>query len=404
MATKKRLSYPNILKQAISEFDTSKTVDVKGPMLDPILSWDGNGELPIYKDAASILERYYFNETADPGIEAASQEEIISQDGAESKTPSEKNAEGTGTVQAGTSDAGTMAARKDDIEAGVAKEWLSLFEEEKIEDAEDVVAKKKEGEEEEGEEAKKEKVAEQMLRLLEAEEAEEKAEEKDDKEKKDKGEKVAKKVDEVAEWVSFLEQQDHNEKKETPADEKKESDKTEKEEEDADKEVEVTESAIIEKLIEEMEAAGDALPQEKGEKEDEMDVDEKVKDDSDKKKVEEALRMIELAMDYEGDGVAPGMSAKDEKEASGPMEDTEGAGTEQAGTGDAAGQVPDRKDVADSFVDPKNYNEMQNVKGPAGKMGAEDIAELFGLFEEEMTDGDEDLDVTKLPKDAKKED
>ena len=402
MATKKRLSYPNILKQAISEFDTSKTVDVKGPMLDPILSWDGNGELPIYKDAASILERYYFNETADQGIEAPSQEEIISQDGAESKTSSEKNAEGTGTVQAGTSDAGTMAARKDDIEAGVAKEWLSLFEEEKIDDA---PPEKEEGKEkEEDEDKKKEKVAEQMLRLLEAEEKEEKEEKEEDKEKEEKGEKVEKKVDEVAEWVSFLEQQDHDEKKETPADEKKESEKTEKEEEDAGKEVEVTESAIIEKLIEEMEAAGDALPQEKGEKEEEMDVDEKVKDDSDKKKVEEALRMIELAMDYEGDGVAPGMSAKDEKEASGPMEDTEGAGTEQAGTGDAASQIPDRKDVADSFVDPKNYNEMQNVKGPGGKMGAEDIAELFGLFEEEMLEDDADADVTKVAKDAKKED
>jgi len=402
MATKKRLSYPNILKQAISEFDTSKTVDVKGPMLDPILSWDGNGELPIYKDAASILERYYFNETADQGIEAPSQEEIISQDGAESKTSSEKNAEGTGTVQAGTSDAGTMAARKDDIEAGVAKEWLSLFEEEKIDDA---PPEKEEGKEkEEDEDKKKEKVAEQMLRLLEAEEKEEKEEKEEDKEKEEKGEKVEKKVDEVAEWVSFLEQQDHDEKKETPADEKKESEKTEKEEEDAGKEVEVTESAIIEKLIEEMEAAGDALPQEKGEKEEEMDVDEKVKDDSDKKKVEEALRMIELAMDYEGDGVAPGMSAKDEKEASGPMEDTEGAGTEQAGTGDSAGQIPDRKDVADSFVDPKNYNEMQNVKGPGGKMGAEDIAELFGLFEEEMLEDDADADVTKVAKDAKKED
>jgi len=109
-------------------------------------------------------------------------------------------------------------------------------------------------------------------------------------------------------------------------------------------------------------------------------------------------------MDYEGDGVAPGMSAKDEKEASGPMEDTAGAGTEQAGTGDSAGQIPDRKDVADSFVDPKNYNEMQNVKGPGGKMGAEDIAELFGLFEEEMLEDDPDADVTKVAKDAKKED
>lgn len=29
--SKKRVSYQNLLKEAISEFDTSKTVDVKGP-------------------------------------------------------------------------------------------------------------------------------------------------------------------------------------------------------------------------------------------------------------------------------------------------------------------------------------------------------------------------------------
>jgi hypothetical protein len=42
---KKKVSYQNLLKEAISEFDTSKTVDVKGPMLDPILKWDGDGLL-----------------------------------------------------------------------------------------------------------------------------------------------------------------------------------------------------------------------------------------------------------------------------------------------------------------------------------------------------------------------
>ena len=36
-------SYMSLLKEAIAEFDTSDNVEVKGPMLDPILSWDGNG-------------------------------------------------------------------------------------------------------------------------------------------------------------------------------------------------------------------------------------------------------------------------------------------------------------------------------------------------------------------------
>ena len=382
MSTKKRYSYPNILKQAISEFDTSKTVDIKGPMLDPILSWDGNGELPIYKDAASILERYYFNETADQGVES-----LVNQDGSESKTPAEKEAKGTGTEQAGTSDAGTMAARKDDIEAGVAKEWLSLFEE----DMADAIPEDEVEDEEKKE--KKEKVAENLLRLLEAEEDEEKKEEDEEKKEKPEEEAEEKKVDEVAEWVAFLEQEEKKEEKEEGEEEG---------EEKGEKEVEVTESAIIEKLIEEMEEAGDALPQDPAKKEDEegMDVDEKVKDEDDKKKIEEALRMIELAMDYEGDGVAPGMEAKDEKEASGPMEDTQGAGTQQAGTGDSEKEIPDRDDIWEDFVEPKNYNE--GLQGPGGKFGfngmdgnrglqGEDdnaseqkrVAELFGLLEDE---------------------
>jgi len=66
--SKKKVSYMGLLKEAISEFDTSKSVDVKGPMLDPILSYSGGGELPTHKDAASILERYYFQEEEDTGV------------------------------------------------------------------------------------------------------------------------------------------------------------------------------------------------------------------------------------------------------------------------------------------------------------------------------------------------
>ena len=55
MSTKR--TYMSLLKEAIAEFDTSDNLEVKGPMLDPILSWDGGGEIPVFKDAASILER-----------------------------------------------------------------------------------------------------------------------------------------------------------------------------------------------------------------------------------------------------------------------------------------------------------------------------------------------------------
>jgi hypothetical protein len=67
MSTKK-VSYVKLLKEAISDFDTTKTVDVKGPMTDSILSYRGEGDLPTHKDAASILERYYFKENHDDGI------------------------------------------------------------------------------------------------------------------------------------------------------------------------------------------------------------------------------------------------------------------------------------------------------------------------------------------------
>ena len=42
--------YASLLKEAISEFDTSKSVDVKGPMLDPILGYDGGGALQTKKE------------------------------------------------------------------------------------------------------------------------------------------------------------------------------------------------------------------------------------------------------------------------------------------------------------------------------------------------------------------
>lgn len=267
--SRKRVSYQNLLKEAIAEFDTSKTVDVKGPMLDPILKWDGQGELPIYKDAASILERYYFNESADQGVEVSEQE--YNEDGTEGKTASEKDAKGAGTEQAGTSDKAGIPAEKKEIEKDLAKE------------AEEV-------------------------------EKDEKEEELEEKEFNDK-DLPKKKV--------YKEQ-----------DEEMEDDAEEEEVEESAAVTEDLENAVIEKLIAEME---------------EEDADE-----------EEAVEEAEV-MSYTGDG--PKTEAPKEKKASGSEEDTEGAGTEQAGTGTAAGQVPDRKDNADKFVKPKNYNEAEEVEG-----------------------------------------
>lgn len=269
---KKKVSYQNLLKEAISEFDTSKTVDVKGPMLDPILKWDGDGELPIFKDAASILERYYFNETVDEGVEVAEME--YNEDGTEKKTEEMKDAEGTGTEQAGTSPESSIAGSKKEIAKDLAKEQEEI-----------------------------------------------KADEEKDEKDEEKDEEIK---------------------------EQEEIEKDEKDEKDEEEMEESLENAVIEKLIAEMEDEGEE------EDEEEIEEGEKVKDE-------------------EFEGVAPGMEAPKEKKATGPEQDAQGAGTEQAGTGDAEGQIPDRKDVADKFVKPKNYSEQEEAEKDEGEEEELDI-------------------------------
>lgn len=303
MSTKK--SYMSLLKEAIAEFDTSDNLEVKGPMLDPILSWDGDGELPIYKDAASILERYYFNENNDTGInvvdEGSELEAAYQNDKGSASGEAMKNAKGTGTEQAGTSDAGTILASKAEKEKDIAKEGVQLEQEDDDED--------------------------------------------DDAEDLEEKEFSGKDVPGSKEYTDESEELD-------------------------------MENAIIEKLISEME-------------------DEDEDDDDEKEEVEEAE-----VMSYTGDDVKPGMQAKDEKKASGPEEDTHGAGTEQAGTGSDEGQIPPRKDIHDKMVKPKNYTD-ENAMIEAA------LAELETEISEQddappAPDGDEggddeekDLDVDK---------
>ncbi len=265
-------SYMSLLKEAIAEFDTSDNVEVKGPMLDPILSWDGDGELPIYKDAASILERYYFNENAEEAVKTLDEADYENDKG-DSKGESMKDAEGAGTEQAGTSKSDTIAGGKAEKEKEIAKE------------------------------------AEEVDVDADADEAgdEEEVEESTD-----------------------------------------------------------IENAIIEKLIAEMEE----------------DLD-------------------EADLTYTGKG--PKEEMPKEKKATDSEEDTEGAGTEQAGTGTAAGQVPDRKDIADKLVKPKNYNENDEIDAALAKLEEElqleqdeDDAEAPAPTGDEGDDDeDKELDVDK---------
>ena len=320
-------------------------------MLDPILSWDGDGELPVYKDAASILERYYFNEDQDDQVTIDDLEESeYNEDGTEGKTSAEKHGEGTGTNQAGTSDASGIRGMEKDQEKDIAKEMVDIFTEE---DKEDDDKDKDEDKKEDKEEEEMEEALAMFFSEQEDEEAPEAGGEEDEELDVDKGVKEEGVVSEK-EW----DDKDVPEKKEYT--------------DESDDVTEDIENAVIEKLIDEME-----------------DVDE-----------------AEI-MGYTGDGVKKGMEAPQEKKAKGPEEDTEGAGTEQAGTGTDAGQVPPRKDMADQMVKPKNYSSEQAAPsavpgGPSPNKSGEDedmddgyneesadLAEAFEIFKEAIEEDDD---------------
>jgi len=154
MATKK-VSYMNLLKESIAEFDVTNAVDVKGPMVDPILGYDGGGELPTNKDAASVLERYYFTQDADEGVSVQEHEDNVMDE-----EPGAKD---------GTSKDSDAVSQKKDIEKAVTEadeEEAAPEEAEEAEAASEAVVKeedeKDDDEEKEGEEEKEEEKEEEM--------------------------------------------------------------------------------------------------------------------------------------------------------------------------------------------------------------------------------------------------
>jgi hypothetical protein len=293
----KKVSYVKMLKEAISEWDTSKTVDVKGPMLDPILSYKGDGELPTNKDAASILERYYFDEGREQGIEEADYE-IDTGKVADSKAM--KHTEGPGgEEQAGTADSKTIQGAKDEKEKDIVKEEEEPEEKEEEGEKEEVKEQEEKDEKEEGEEEDVEEAAifRHLLDIIKEQDAEpEKKEEKED------------------------EKEEVEEQEEKEEEGEKEEDKKEEVKEDVE-----MENAIIEKLISEMESEGDDFYG--GDFEDSME---------------------EEGGSAEGD--SPSM-----KHTEGP------GGEEQAGTGDADTLIPDRKDIHDKVVEAPDLKEARDI-------------------------------------------
>jgi hypothetical protein len=96
----------------------------------------------------------------------------------------------------------------------------------------------------------------------------------------------------------------------------------------------------------------------------------------------------------------PKVGWPDEKEADGPMDHAEGSGTEQAGTGDAEGQIPDRKDLHDDMVEPKEYTDEsfdinEAIAQFQGILEQEDEGEEGEEDDEEGEEGEEDDDAKK---------
>jgi len=127
----KKVSYANLLKEALSDYtDTPKNVDTLGPFLDPILSYKGDGELPTHKDAASILERYYFKQEQDEGV-------TISLDEEESVV--NKDIVTVGKDKAALADEPESVKKsKDDTEDAMAMEQEEMDVEEEEEETEEV--------------------------------------------------------------------------------------------------------------------------------------------------------------------------------------------------------------------------------------------------------------------------
>jgi len=377
---KDKRTYQEVLKENISnmadlnEFDTTKTVDVKGPMLDPILGYDGDGELPTYKDAASVLERYYFGERRkDHEISEMDYENDKGDSGGESM----KNTEGPeGEEQAGTSNANTPPASAKEKEKDIAKESEESDGEgeavsEKEMNTADLKSKNmKDADGPEGEEQAgtgdtykefKKRVVESIEDIVESIDEETLVESDDEEEEEEKGEEKEEKDEEKEEMEeqasgaghvppgglrNKMKNEDQGEEYEDEADAKgvKESEEIELDvEEDL---TEALENEIIEKLLAELEEEpeeGEGISeQDEGEEDGEGDEGEEEEEELDvDKKMEEMVNRLTSEADT--------------------MKHTEGPeGEEQAGTGGDEKLIPPRKDRSNEGTKEKGTKPMDD--------------------------------------------
>jgi len=171
----KKKAYIDLLKEAISEFDV-KSFDYKDPMTEPILGYTGDGEMETNKDAASILERYYYNE-----------KNSVLEQTVEEPDPEEKNEIVTGDTPDDIDE--TMDDFEDEIldDESSVEESFSLAEDldflseeeevlgdqEEVEEPEEKEEKKEEEKEESEEAAMESAILEKLIEEMEEETKEE---------------------------------------------------------------------------------------------------------------------------------------------------------------------------------------------------------------------------------------
>jgi hypothetical protein len=208
MSTKK-VSYIQLLKEAINEYD-AKVMDYKGPITEPILTFDGNGELSTHKDASSILERYYFKENENALVET---EDV----GPDKEVPAEadEDAEDPNEIVTGE-EADGVKETMDDLEDEILDEDLEL---EDYEPGSEKIAAKDEPLEAEKASPTAEMVSlenviiEKLIKEMEEEDKDPGTEEAGTK-------KSEKEVEDVVEDFDLLEDEDLDEKPEEKGEEK----------------------------------------------------------------------------------------------------------------------------------------------------------------------------------------
>jgi hypothetical protein len=376
-------TYQEMLKENLAEFDTTQTVDVKGPMLDPILGYEGDGELPTYKDAASVLERYYFGEKRS---EHEINEMDYENDKGDSGGKSMKHTEGpSGEEQAGTSNADSPHGSENEKEKDIAKEGKSFSEKEMgTPDLKSANMKDTEGSEGEEQAGTGDTYKEFKKRVVEA-------------------------IDSIANSIT-LSEQDHDEASETDEEEKAESKETQEKEKKEGKEpaehemkeqsavpggpspkksgegededwgegqhyeesadvTEALENEIIEKIISEMEEIDDEDKEEKEEGEEEgkekikeaEGAEEEEEEGKEKEKVgeeekEEGEEEEEEGEEDEGLDVDKKMEEMVNRLTQGHTEGP--SGEEQAGTGGDEKVIPPRKDRSNEGTGEKGTKAM----------------------------------------------